>query len=152
MKKNAFSGLGFVCFIFIFGIITFITMEYYHIFTIKESVDTEISRALNISVDTAMQDIDWIQRKSVMNTDIAEEEFEKYLKNDMRLNNSYERYDANGEFMYQIIIDEEDIQESPARYTVRGRIRLQPVTVRSILPDRFDIPFEQSSRNTRYDD
>lgn len=152
MKKSAFSGIGFICFIFIFGIITFITMEYYHIFTVKESIDTEISRALNISVDTAMQDIDWIQHNSVMNTDIAESEFEKYLKNDMGLNNNYEKYDANGEFQYQIIIDSENVQRSPAKYTVSGRIRLQPVTVRSILPNRFDIPFSQSSRNTRYDD
>ena len=36
LKKPAFSGIGFITAIFIFGIALFITMEYYHIFTIKE--------------------------------------------------------------------------------------------------------------------
>lgn len=152
MRKSGFTGLGFIAFVFIFFIVTFITMEYYHIFTVKESVETDISRALNISVDTAMQDIDWIQHNSVMNTSIAEQEFKKYLLNDMGLNSDYEKYDAAGEFKYQIFIDDKAIQRSPAKYTVSGRIRMQPVTVRSILPARFDIPFSQSSRNTRYDD
>ena len=58
LKKPAFSGIGFITAIFIFGIALFITMEYYHIFTIKESVETDISRALNISVTMAVQDMD----------------------------------------------------------------------------------------------
>ena len=56
-KKAAFSGIGFIAAIFIFGIALFITMEYYHIFTVKESVETDISRALNISVTMAVQDM-----------------------------------------------------------------------------------------------
>ena len=54
LKKPAFSGIGFITAIFIFGIALFITMEYYHIFTVKESVETDISRALNISVTMAV--------------------------------------------------------------------------------------------------
>ena len=55
-------------------------------------------------------------------------------------------------FIYQIIIDKSDIQKSPAKYSIAGRIRMQPVTVRSILPKTFDIPFELSSNNIRTDD
>ena len=105
MKKPAFSGIGFITAIFIFGIALFITMEYYHIFTIKESVETDISRALNISVTMAVQDMDWVQHNSVMDTQKAQ-----------------------------------------------SRIRMQPVTVRSILPKSFDIPFKLSSNNIRTDD
>lgn len=151
IKKPGFSGIGFICFLFIFFIITFITMEYYHIFTLKESVETEISRALNISVITATQDIDWINHDSVMDVDIAEKEFMKYLKNEMGLNNSYEKYDSSGEFEYQIIIEDSELQSSPAKYTVSGQIRMRPATVRNILPERFDIPFKQSSSNIRTD-
>ena len=111
-KKAAFSGIGFIAAIFIFGIALFITMEYYHIFTVKESVETDISRALN----------------------------------------DYEKYADDGSFQYQIIIDKSDIQKSPAKYSIAGRIRMQPVTVRSILPKTFDIPFELSSNNIRTDD
>ena len=73
-KKAAFSGIGFIAAI-IFGIALFITMEYYHIFTVKESVETDISRALNISVTMAVQDMDWVQHNSVMDTEKAQREF-----------------------------------------------------------------------------
>lgn len=152
VKKPGFSGIGFVCFVFVFFIVTFITMEYYHIFTVKESVETDVSRALNVAVEFAMLDLDRTTHESVMNTDIAEQEFEKYLKEDMGLNRSYEKYDTEGDFQYQIIIDSENIQRSPAKYTISGKIKMQPVTVRNILPSRFDIPFSASSRNTRMDD
>lgn len=154
MRKKAFSGIGFIVFVFIFAIIATLSIEYYRIFTIKESVSTEISRALNISVDTAMQDVDWIQHNSVMNTSIAEAEFKKYLEDSMELNQYYERYDSNGDFMYQIIIDSQQIEESPARYSIKGKIRLQPAMIRKFFADgyKFDIAFSQTSRNTRYDD
>ena len=151
-KKKAFSGIGFILAIFMFGIALFITMEYYHIFTTKESVDIDVSRALNVSVDLAMQDIDWIQHNSVMDTTKAEKEFKSYLINDMGLNSNYEKYDSNGEFLYQIIIDETKIQRTPAKFKVSGRIRMKPVTVRSVLPETFDVPFSEESKNTRYDD
>ena len=65
-------------------------MEYYHIFTIKESVETDISRALNISVTMAVQDMDWVQHNSVMDTQKAQREFKTYLTEDMKLNDEYE--------------------------------------------------------------
>ena len=152
LKKPAFSGIGFITAIFIFGIALFITMEYYHIFTVKESVETDISRALNISVTMAVQDMDWVQHNPVMDTEKAQREFKTYLTEDMKLNNDYEKYADDGSFQYQIIIDKSDIQKSPAKYSIAGRIRMQPVTVRSILPKTFDIPFELSSNNIRTDD
>lgn len=154
MKKKAFSGIGFIVFVFVFAIVTTLSIEYYRIFSLKESVETEISRALNISVDTAMQDIDWIQHNSVMNTDIAEAEFKIYLTEDMGLNNYNIKYDSDGNFLYQLIIDDELIQRSPAKYSIEGNIRMQPAIIRKFFPDgyTFDVPFSQSSRNTRYDD
>ena len=123
LKKPAFSGIGFITAIFIFGIALFITMEYYHIFTIKESVETDISRALNISVTMAVQDMDWVQHNSVMDTQKAQREFKTYLTEDMKLNDEYEKYADDGSFQYQIIIDETDIQkrkQNPALYDNRN--------------------------------
>lgn len=154
MKKKAFSGIGFVVFVFVFVIVTALSIEYFRIFSLKESIETDISRALNISVDIAMQDINRIQHKSIMNTDTARVEFEKYLKDDMGLNSFNEKYDGNGNFMYRLIIDEEHVQRTPAKYIVKGNIRMQPIIIRNFFPDgyTFDIPFAQESRNTRYDD
>lgn len=152
--KKAFSSIGFIVFVFVFVIVTALSIEYYHIFTLKESVETEISRALNISVDIATQDINRIQHKSVMNTDIAKNEFKKYLKDDMKLNSFNERYDINGKFQYRLIVEEEQIQSSPAKYIAKGKIRMKPIIIQKFFPNgfTFDIPFAQESRNTRYDD
>ena len=87
-----------------------------------------------------------------MDTQKAQREFKTYLTEDMKLNDEYEKYADDGSFQYQIIIDETDIQKSPAKYSITGRIRMQPVTVRSILPKSFDIPFKLSSNNIRTDD
>ncbi|SCI44842.1 Uncharacterised protein [uncultured Clostridium sp.] len=100
----------------------------------------------------AVQDMDWVQHNSVMDTQKAQREFKTYLTEDMKLNDEYEKYADDGSFQYQIIIDETDIQKSPAKYSITGRIRMQPVTVRSILPKSFDIPFKLSSNNIRTDD
>ena len=89
--KKAFSGVGFVVFVFVFAIVATLSIEYYRIFSFKESVETDISRALNISVDIAMQDINRIQHKSIMDTDIARIEFKKYLKDNMGLNSFNEK-------------------------------------------------------------
>ena len=62
------------------------------------------------------------------------------LTEDMKQNNDYEKYADEGSFQYQIIIDKSDIQKSPAKYSIAGRIRMQPVTVRSILPKTFGFP------------
>ena len=48
--------------------------------------------------------------------------------------------------MYQIIIDETKIQRTPAKFKVSGRIRMKPVTVRSVLPETFDVPFSEESK------
>lgn len=152
--KKAFSGVGFVVFVFVFAIVATLSIEYYRIFSFKESVETDISRALNISVDIAMQDINRIQHKSIMDTDIARIEFKKYLKDNMGLNSFNEKYDNNGKFMYRLIIEDEQVQRSPAKYISRGKIRMQPIITRKFFPDgyTFDLPFKQESRNTRYDD
>ncbi|NDO19222.1 hypothetical protein FMM68_06080 [Lachnospiraceae bacterium MD329] len=153
--KKAFSGVGFVVFVFVFAIVATLSIEYYRIFSFKESVETDISRALNISVDIAMQDINRIQHKSIMDTDTARIEFKKYLKDNMGLNSFNEKYDNNGKFMYRLIIEDEQVQRSPAKYISRGKIRMQPIIIRKFFPDdgyTFDLPFKQESRNTRYDD
>ena len=132
-KKAAFSGIGFIAAIFIFGIALFITMEYYHIFTVKESVETDISRALNISVTMAVQDMDWVQHNSVMDTEKAQREFKTYLTEDMKLNNDYEKYADDGSFQYQIIIDKSDIQKSPAKYSKDKTVEKQDKTSKNSL-------------------
>lgn len=152
--KPGFSGIGFIIFIFVFVIIATLSIEYYRIFTIKQNIDDEISRGLNISVISALQDIDWINRDSVMDCDIAQAEFESYLIDTMGLNRYNQKYDSNGNFMYQIIIEDEILQESPAKYEVTGSIRMTPGIIENFMPEgyTFDIPFRLESQNVRTDE
>lgn len=152
LQKSGFSQIGFVIFIFVFICVTCLTLEYYHIFTLTESVETEVSRALNISVIMATQDVDWVEHNSVMDTDTAKREFKQYLRDEMELNNNYEKYDNNGRFLYQLIIENSNIQKSPAKYEVSGQIRMTPVTLKNILTSSFEVPFKASSNNIRTDD
>ena len=151
-KKSAFSQIGFVVFIFVFACVACLSLEYYHIITLTESVETEVSRALNISVIMATQDVDWVEHTSVMDTDTAKREFKKYLMDEMELNNNYEKFDDDGKFLYQLIIENSDIHKSPAKYEVDGQIQMSTVTLKNILPAKFKVPFKASSNNIRTDD
>ena len=55
-RKSGSVNVFFILFIMAFIIITAVTVEFYHIFTVKEYIDTELSRALNIATDYAMLD------------------------------------------------------------------------------------------------
>ena len=55
-RKSGSVNVFFILFIMAFIIITSVTVEFYHIFTVKEYIDTELSRALNIATDYAMLD------------------------------------------------------------------------------------------------
>lgn len=42
-RKSGLVNVFFLLFVFVFIIITVITVEFYHIFTVKEYIDTELS-------------------------------------------------------------------------------------------------------------
>lgn len=151
MHKRAFSNPGFVLFLIVFTVITVFTIEYYRIYTIKEYVDDEMSRAVNIAVDTAMFDEYRQVHISFIDINTAKETFDDYIHNEMKLNRRNERFDNNGNFQYQLIIKDETIEESPAKYTVKGTLRMRPVLLEKLVPVNIDIPFKQTSRNQRYE-
>ena len=71
---------------------------------------------------------------------------------EMELNNNYEKFDDDGKFLYQLIIENSDIHKSPAKYEVDGQIQMSTVTLKNILPAKFKVPFKASSNNIRTDD
>lgn len=119
----------------------------------KESIDTDISRAVNIAVDTAMDERAWMDRVSLMNTDSAKKEFRSYLHENMGLNRENKFIDSDGNMLYQLIITEEEISESPAEYKVTGTIRMSPALLGNFYAAgfTFDLPFSEKSRNQRFD-
>ena len=150
LRKKAFSNPAFILFLFVFCIITVLTVEYYRIYTVKEYIDDEMSRAVNIAVDTAMLDEYRQVHVSFINIDTAKKTFNDYLYNEMQLNSANERFD-NGKFQYRLIIEDTVIEESPAKYTVKGTLQMRPILLEKLVPIDIDIPFKQTSRNQRYE-
>lgn len=150
LYKKAFSNPGFVLFLFVFIVITVFTVEYYRMYTIKEYIDDEMSRAVNIAVDTAMLDEYRQVHISFIDVATAKKAFDDYIHNEMKLNSSNERFD-DGKFQYRLIINEEVVEASPAKYTVKGILRMRPILLENLAPVDIDIPFKQTSRNQRYE-
>lgn len=148
--KRGFANVGFVFFIFVFIIIAVLSIEVYNIYTMKEYIDNEMSRACNIATDIAMIDEYRWMHISMMDTAAAETEFNKYLHDDMGLNANNEKI-VDGKLKYVLVIDKRTASASPAAYEVKGRILFRPILMGNIYPGMVEIPFKEKSRNQRFE-
>ena len=149
-RKRGSINVFFLLFLFVFVLITTVTVEFYHAFTLKEYVDTEISRALNIATDFAMSDEDRMEHISMMDIPTAKREFNSYLHTEMKLNGSLERI-KGGKTAYKLIISSTTLENNPVKFEVSGVIRTKPVLLSTLVPINIDIPFKVKARNQRYD-
>jgi len=149
-RKKGFSNPFFILFLFVFITITTITVEFYHIFTLKEYIDTEISRALNIATDFAMLDEYRMEHISMIDIPIAKNEFYSYLHNEMKLNSSNERIE-NGKVVYTLVINKLTAENDPVRSEASGIVRTKPVLLSNLVPINVDIPFKVKAKNQRYE-
>lgn len=149
-RKKGFANTFFVLFLFVFIVITTVTVEFYHIFTLKEYIDTEISRALNIATDFAMLDEYRMEHISMIDIPIAKNEFFSYLHNEMKLNSSNERIE-NGKVVYTLVINKLTAENDPVKFEASGIVRTKPVLLFNLVPINVDIPFKIKARNQRYE-
>ena len=54
--KRGVINLPFVMFILIFGLVLFITLEYYNIYTHQDFINTELDRNLNLTLNSSVKD------------------------------------------------------------------------------------------------
>jgi len=149
-RKKGFSNVFFILFLFVFAVVTSLTVEFYHIFTIKEYIDTELSRALNIATDYAMLDEYRMEHISMIDIPTAKNEFNSYLHSEMKLNSSNERV-KNGEIVYTLVINKLTAENDPVKFEAVGVVRTKPVLLSSLVPVNIDIPFKVKARNQRYE-
>lgn len=148
--KTGSANVFFILFIVAFIIITVVTVEFYYMFTVKEHIDTELSRALNIATDSAMLDEYRMEHISMIHIPTAVNEFDSYLHNEMKLNSSNERVEG-GKVKYKLVITDTKIEQSPAAYQVSGYVRVKPVLLSNLVPVDIDIPFKAKARNQRFE-
>lgn len=148
--KTGSANVFFILFIVVFIIITVVTVEFYYMFTVKEHIDTELSRALNIATDSAMLDEYRMEHISMIHIPTAVNEFDSYLHNEMKLNSSNERVEG-GKVKYKLVITDTKIEQSPAAYQVSGYVRVKPVLLSNLVSVDIDIPFKAKARNQRFE-
>lgn len=153
MQKKAFAPIFLLFFVFIFVIITLLTIEIYNMFTFKNHIDIEIQRGLNIAVEIATDDDYRREHISKIHEDIAKDEFGRYIA---ELQNQ-----PGGRFAYLIEIDEEIIEEGgipdlTAYYRVKGKLYIEPTVITKLfdgIPSEYRyiaIPFDIKSLNQRF--
>lgn len=148
--KSSSANVFFIMFIFVVIIIMVVTVEFYYMFTVKEHIDTELSRALNIATDSAMLDEYRMEHISMIDIPTAVNEFDSYIHNEMKLNSSNERVEG-GKVKYKLVITDIQIEQSPAVFKVSGFVRVKPVLLSNLVPIDIDIPFKTKARNQRFE-
>jgi hypothetical protein len=147
---RGYSNVFLLFFVFIFLIITTITIEIYHVYTLKEHIDTEISRGLNIATDTAMLDEYRMSHISKIDFTIAQDTFNDYLHDEMKLNNNMTRIE-NGKITYELIIQNVKLENEPVKYEVQGVIKTRPILIGKLTSIDIEIPFKVKARNQRFE-
>ena len=143
-KGSAMLGAVIAC--MVIAVFATLLLEWHRVYTVKENIDRELSRAVNLAIDLSMDDTSRGYHSSKINADNARNEFYSYLENDMNLGGSLR--DPNDEF--GLVIENLDIQSNPPSISVIGHVELKAGYF-SMMP-KVNIPVKAKSRNRRTDD
>lgn len=125
-------------------------LEWYRIGTISNQVDLELSRALKISADLAMEDSYRQDGESVMNCGKAETAFYSYLYEQMELNSQLQKLQGE-DCLYTIQLHRTIFRESPPEIRIEGTLELLPSVFKVFGKDigKIQINISKGIRNTR---
>ena len=145
------AGLGAML-MFAAAIISFLLVcEFYYVFSVKQSIDTELSRAANIAVDMAMSDAHRQDRLSEMDAGAAYDSFLDYLYNDMSLTSRLEARSQKGEVIYSLEMKSVEIESSPPGLRATATVTLRPAFIGRAIPVPIRFSVRCSSANRRKD-
>ena len=147
-KGTSAVGVILACIIIVFG--TVLILEVFRYYSVKDSMDKELSRAVNIAIDIAMDDNKRKIHVSSIDEDIAAQEFYSYLIDELKLDDEL-IYD-DGKLKYQLRLDNVNIQSDPPKFEVEGMIILRPEFFTDFIPFNIEIPVKAKARNQRMDE
>ena len=124
-------------------------IEFYRAFTIKQSLDAEISRALNTAVDMAMIDQYRQDHISELNPATAYDAFYAYLFDNMELTSDFKAFDKLGREIYVLDIERLDIDAAPPKISVTATAHVRFAYVGNIVLDEIRFMIRGSSENRR---
>ena len=151
LKNNkGTSGVGVILVCLIIGLASVMIIEIFRYYTIKDSIDKELSRAVNMAIDTSMDDEKRKLHISSIDTDIAVQEFYTYLQNELKLDDELKYNDSN--LKYQLHLNNINIQADPPKFEVEGTVILKPDLFSDLIPYDIEIPVKAKARNQRMDE
>lgn len=145
------TGVGMLL-LFAITITTLLAVsEFYHAVTLRESVDAELSRAVNTAVDIAMSDAHRQDHMLELDAGVAFDSLYNYLYDYMGLTPRLEAFDSDGRLTYALDIDSLDIERSPPSVRITATITLEPIFFGRFTSVPFRFSVRASSVNRRID-
>ncbi len=153
LDRRGIGNVGLIMILAIVLVVAGVVLEYGRVLNIRNNVEKELSRAVNVSIKAAMQDEFRRDSISLLDETLALATLRDYLITDMDLNASCQRI-VDGSVVYRLDMGSQSVQADPPRMEVAG-ILIIPVSVfRDLLGEglAFRIPFRIASRNQRLDE
>ncbi|WP_324824319.1 hypothetical protein [Sinanaerobacter sp. ZZT-01] len=135
-------------FVLLLGMGTFVA-EYLKVHGMHDHVETELNRAVNLSIKEAMYDSYRQDYLNKLDPDVAKDKFYRYLHEDLDLDSNFEKHQpGQKKYAYKVEIKDLEIDGENAKMKVKAVANVPCVFVG--LPD-WQLPINVGSRNMRVD-
>lgn len=150
--RRGSAAPGMILFLFAFILVVSTATEYNRVHTIRNNIEKELSRAVNIAVESAMLDEYRKDGLSRIDPSAAQAAFGDYLHGDMLLNASNALV-IDGKTEYRLTFSSITVNEELPRMNIEGTVIIPPSVFIDSLDDGFAymITFKIASRNQRLD-
>ena len=149
-KVKERGGASLFIFTMVFSIlitVSLVVTEYFRVSELYETINIEMERAGNISVEYAMIDDARGYHLSKVDTEEAKKQFSIYFKERLGLTDDYRNLDEDGDLIYRIAFKNLDFDGETPKLSMNGSIYINLVLVSNYVSVPIEIPFDVTTRN-----
>ncbi|MDR1062301.1 MAG: hypothetical protein LBL83_14080 [Clostridiales bacterium] len=151
-RDSGSAALGFMLAFAAVLCASLVLLEFMRVFAIKQSVEVELSRAVNTAVNMSMSDAYRQDRLSSLDEGKARLSFYAYLSENMGVSDDFRIYDKNGNVACGVSVDSLSISERPPRVEARLSVSVKPAFLGRLYPGDIVFRVRESSVNRRKDE
>ena len=129
--------------------VVLLLLEFYKVYTVKQNIDIELSRAVNIALDLSMMDIYRRDHVLVLDEGVARDSFFSYLHTELNLDGNLVYRDEGGKEIFELDIETLFIQGEPPIISMRGSIVFRPTYFGNMYLGHIRFPVRAGSHNKR---
>lgn len=120
--------------------------EVFNVVGIYNSVTTNMERASNMAIEYAMIDEARGYHISIVDAEVAEDQFGEYFVSRLGLNGNYEKIE-DGSLNYKVTFDTYEIDPDKAQMLLAGDLVIDLKLVGNYVPTPVSLPFSIRTRN-----